>query len=384
MLDCKKEFFSLPADLCYLNGAYMSPNLKSVEAVGIESVRKKNNPLNIITTDFFAPVDELREVFARLIHSKDPENCVLIPSVSYAVANAAKNIPLCSGDEILLVGEQFPSNYYSWKKLAAENNAALRIVEADRTQDHPVKYWNEKILESIHSRTKIIAMPIVHWADGSLFDIAKIRSVSSAYDSYLLVDGTQSVGAMDLNLKEIKLDFLVVAAYKWLLGPYSAGMAYYGERFLDGEAIEESWMNRYDSDNFAQLVNYQDSYRLGARRYEVGQSSNFIAVPMMQTAIRQLNEWKPSEIQAYCKHITSTALQTLSSEGFVIEDAAYRAHHLFGIRVRPKDDLVSITTKLKAAKISVSIRGDAIRVSPNVYNEQKDIEQLVEVLVSGD
>ena len=380
MMNCKKEFFSLPADLCYLNGAYMSPNLKSVEKIGILSVQKKNNPLNITASDFFSPLDHLRKLFAKLIHCPTPDRIVMVPSVSYAVANAAKNIPLEAGDEILLVGEQFPSNYYSWEKLAIKNSAHLRIISPEENHRDRVKNWNERILENINAKTKIIAMPIVHWADGSLFDLAAISATSESYGSYLLIDGTQSVGAMELNLSEIKIDFLVVAAYKWMLGPYSAGLAYYSDRFLDGTPIEESWMNRYDSDNFSELVNYQNQYRTGARRYEVGQSSNFIAIPMMTEAIRQLIEWQPEAIQSYCRDITKDVVKRLGDIGFRIENAAYRAPHLFGIRVRASDNLETMAMKLKEGNISVSIRGDAIRVSPNVYNTREDMERLFSIL----
>ncbi|HBX65139.1 MAG TPA: aminotransferase, partial [Balneolaceae bacterium] len=92
-------------------------------------------------------------------------------------------------------------------------------------------------------------------------------------------------------------DALICAGYKWLMGPYSIGLAYYGPALDDGNPVEENWINRYESENFANLVNYNDEYQPGALRYEVGEHSNFILVPMMLKAVQQLNQWGVENIQ---------------------------------------------------------------------------------------
>ncbi|MBT8312672.1 MAG: aminotransferase, partial [Flavobacteriaceae bacterium] len=106
MISCQKDKFSLPEDVSYLNGAYMSPQLKSVERVGIEALRKKNQPYLITTEDFFEHRRSLKEKYARLISLDDPEQIAIIPSASYGLANAARNISLKPGQEILMVAEQ--------------------------------------------------------------------------------------------------------------------------------------------------------------------------------------------------------------------------------------------------------------------------------------
>ena len=87
-------------------------------------------------------------------------------------------------------------------------------------------------------------MGIVHWADGTIFDMKKIRKKTSENNALLIIDGTQSIGSMPFNLNEIQPDALVCAGYKWLMGPYGSGLAYYGKYFDDGKPIEESWINR--------------------------------------------------------------------------------------------------------------------------------------------
>jgi selenocysteine lyase/cysteine desulfurase len=186
---------------------------------------------------------------------------------------------------------------------------------------------------------------------------------------------------MPFDMAEIQPDALICGGYKWLLGPYSMALGYFGEAFDGGEPIEESWMNRFESENFGNLVNYQADYQPFAQRYQVGQASNFIAVPMMIEAVKMLNDWGVENIQNYCYEITKNVTEALKNKGFWIEDLAFRGSHLLGIRLPKTMEMETIKAKLAEAKIIVSIRGNAIRVSPNVYNDEADLEKLVAVLI---
>jgi len=133
---------------------------------------------------------------------------------------------------------------------------------------------------------------------------------------------------------------------------------------------------------FAALVLYQEAYQPVALRYEVGEHSNFILVPMMLAALKQINKWKPENIQEYCARITRKPIELLREGGFWIEDENYRGHHLFGIRLPKHADIGKIKQQLQKNKISVSVRGDALRVSPNIYNSESDLMKLVKVLTN--
>ena len=379
-MDCKKSDFQLNHSFTYLNCAYMSPLMKRVEEAGHAGVERKRNPFNISPEEFFGETETLRGEFAKLINASDPKRVVTIPSVSYGMANVAKNLPLSQGDNIIVVGEQFPSNVYPWMKAADNNNAEIITITPPDTKKDRGKTWNQLILEAINANTKLVAVANVHWADGTLFDLKKIRERTHEVGAWLAIDGTQSVGALPFDVEEIKPDALICAGYKWLMGPYSIGMAYYGPALDGGEPVEENWINRYESEDFSNLVNYNDQYQPGALRYEVGEHSNFILVPMLLEAVRQLNEWGPANIQQYCKDLTSTGIENLKIAGYWVEDEAYRGSHLFGIRLGDHHDLEGIKETLNRENILVSFRGDSIRVSPNVYNTQEEFDKLIRVL----
>lgn len=381
MLSTQRSKFSLNTGSVYLNCAYMSPVLKSVEKKGIDGIKKKRNPSTVSATDFFTDTEKLRKEFASLLNG-EASRVALVPSVSYGMANVVNNVRLTPKDNIIVAAGQFPSNYYPWQRIHLDTGAHIKVVAPPESNIDRGKQWNERLLDAIDANTRMVALGNVHWADGTLFNLNEIRKRSREVGALLVIDGTQSVGALPFDVKEIQPDALVCAGYKWLMGPYSLGVAYYGEYFDHGKPVEENWINRLHSENFAGLVNYATEYQPGALRYEVGEHSNFILLPMLLEAIKQINQWKPKAIQQYCAQITKKSIKLLKDAGYWIEDEKYRGHHLFGLRLPADADGEKIKRALIKNKISVSFRGDAIRVSPNVYNTEADMMKLVRALQS--
>ena len=137
------------------------------------------------------------------------------------------------------------------------------------------------------------------------------------------------------------------------------------------------------SEEFRNLVNYQDHYRPKADRYNVGERSNFILNPMMAAALTQLLDWGIQNIQDYCKNLLEEPLKILQEKGFWVESAEFRSNHLVGLRLPVGTDIHKIQAELKRRNVVISFRGEAIRISPNVYNDQNEIEIMVEGLMAG-
>lgn len=358
----------------------MAPLLRSVEEAGIIGLRKKRTPSQLGHQEFFEDVDEVRRLFAGIIKLTDYQRVAILPSVSYGMGIVAKNLSLSPGDNIVVVGEQFPSNVYAWQKLATQRSAELNIITAPETPENRGKRWNERLHEAIDERTRLVAIPHLHWSDGTRFELAALRQRTREVGSWLVVDGTQSVGAFPFDVREIQPDALICAGYKCLMGPYGTALGYFGEAFDEGEPLEEGWCNRYESENFANLVNYQDRYQPKAQRYDVGERSNFISIPMMGQALREITDWGVENIQAYCESLVKPFIASLSDTDYRIEPPDYRANHLFGLRLPDHISLDLLQKTLHEARISVSVRGQAVRISPHVYNEAADLDKLSDCL----
>lgn len=373
-MNCQIDKFIIEGNKTYLNCAYMSPMLKTVEEAGIKGLKIKRAPHNILPEDFFSDVNDLKKSFAKLINLDKHERIAISSSVSYGLANITNNIQLKESDNVILIGDQFPSNVYPWMELTKKYNANLRFINKPNSEDNAGRAWNEKILNSINKQTKIVAMGLVHWADGTIYDIEKIRKKTKEVKALLIIDGTQSIGVMPFDIKTTKPDALICAGYKWLMGPYGTGLSYYGPFFDNGKPIEESWINRKNSEDFSNLINYEDEYGEYARRYSVGQQSNFINISMLKAGIDQLNNWGVKNVYKYIESITTPCFPLLNRENTWYEDSKFRSSHLFGIK--PKKNLKKILKKIRENNIFISLRGDIIRVSPSVYNTKEDVQKL--------
>ena len=381
MLNCQKHLFSLEASVHYINCAYMSPLMRPVEYAGYEGVKRKVRPNEVTPQDFFTQPEILRGLFAQVVNAELPKRVAIIPSVSYGMAIVANNLKAKKGQNIVVAEAQFPSNVYSWRTLAEEKKLEIKTVSYPKPKENRGKTWNQHLLEAIDKDTCLVAISHTHWANGTKFDLKAISQRAHEVGAIVVVDGTQSVGAMPIDVQEMGVDALICAGYKWLMGPYSLGFAYFNEKFDDGKPIEENWINRKDSENFANLVNYQDDYQPFALRYDVGERSNFILVPMAIAALTHLLEWGIPNIQDYCDRLTKEAIPIWREKGCWIEDETHRSKHLFGVQLPDGISMENLQKRLKEKHISVSVRGDFVRISPNVYNDANDILALTEVIL---
>ena len=378
-LTCQRGQFNIPAGLHYLNCAYMGPLPRVAEEAGVLGLRMKRDPSSILPHHFFDTSLELRRLFSRLIGDADPTRISIGPGVSYSVAIAAKNLPLSSDQNVVLTYEQFPSNMHAWARKAQGANADLRVIGPPDTI-HRGASWNTEILTAIDSATAVVSLPTVHWTDGTIFDLVEVGRRCREVGAALVVDGTQSVGALPFDVNRVRPDVLVCSGYKWLLGPYSVALTYFGPSFDDGEPLEETWIGREGSEDFEHLVDYKAGYQPGAIRYDVAQRSNFALLPVAVASLRLIIEWQPARIQAYCKDLTDNFFEEVEELGFTVEDAHWRSAHLFGLRMPQGLELVELQQALKARGVSASLRGSVLRVSPNVYNDAEDVSALLEGL----
>ena len=379
-LTCQKSRFSLPAALHYLNCAYMAPLSKRVQDAGVAGVRKQAVPTTIQSADFFTGCDEVRGLFARLVGLQEPARVAIIPAASYGLATAALNTVVERGQNVVTVHEQFPSNVHVWRRVCANAGANVRTVQPPVTGATRTELWNEAILSAIDGDTAAVALGPIHWTDGTRFDLERIGERARKVGAAFVVDGTQSVGAEPFDIERIQPDALVCAGYKWLTAPYSIGTAYYGPRYDAGMPLEETWIGRAGSDDLAGLVSQGDAYRAGAARYDVGETANFVLLPMLIAALEQLLEWGTPDIAKYIASLTRTLFKDARLEALGISAEPPDTAHLFGLRLPSKTDPKMVEAQLRELGVHVSVRGRLVRVSPHVYNDTEDAEALLEAL----
>lgn len=372
-MDGQRDLFEIPDDVAYLNCAYVSPLLKRAAEAVRQGLRTEQQPWTITADDFYDPPDRARALFASLIGAT-AEDIAIIPSASYGVATAAANIPLERGQNIVVLRDQHPSNVYRWRRRAAAAGATIATISQPDNGD-----WTPAILDAFGDETAVVALPNNHWMDGSLIDLVQIGAAARRVGAAFVVDVSQSLGAMPLDINAVRPDYLVAAGYKWMLCPYSISFLYVAPHRQDGTPIEESPNNRANSRDFARMAEYRDDFEPGARRFDVGERANFILLPGAIAALEQLNSWGPASIQRTLGHMNAGIAERASQLGLTSRAASLRAGHFLGLGF-PKGVPPTLLQTLAAEKIFVSIRGNSLRITPHLWVSDEDIERFFSVL----
>jgi len=374
-MDSQKHLFNLNPEQHFLNCAYKSPLLKSAEAAAIEILKRNRNPADITIDDFFNDSEEVKLKFGKLVNAPK-ENIITAPSTSYGFSSVLNNLVPKQNGTAITIEDFFPSGYFSLQKWCQKHQNNLQVIPQFDANNK--SSWSNRIIHHINSKTSLVMMPHTHWMNGHLFDLQQIGLKCQQVGAKLVIDGTQSVGALPIDVQKYKIDALICASYKWLFGPYSLVMAYLSETFNDGHPLEESWMNRINAKNFSSLTTYEQKYKPGAARYNVGESSSMVLMPILKEGLHQLLLWKPEAIQEYAKNLTIPLQKFLKNHDTEINPES--AAHLFSLQIDKIKDQKLLLSALNENQIIVSVRGDSIRVSVNVFNEPRDINKLIETI----
>lgn len=369
-----RDLFAVTDAVTYLNSASLGPRLHAVNAAGHAAVERMAAPWKIRAADWFDDARALRALFASLIGA--PADWVaLVPSVSYGVAVAARNVPVAAGDNIVVIDQEYPSNYYSWQRLARERGAEIRTAVAGGGAN-----LTDAIILAIDRQTSVVAVANCRWTNGASIDLVRVGAAARRHDAALVVDASQSLGAYPFDVAEVRPDFLVTVGYKWLLGPYGVGYLYVADRWhANGEPLEESWLNRAGADNFASLVDYTDEYGPGAQRWNQGESAQFHLLPMALAALTQIAQWTPARVQQQLSDWTRELSSRAAGLGLESVEPAQRVGHMLGLTARGA--LPSgLVDALASRDVYVGARGNNIRVSPHLHSTAADLERLVAAL----
>jgi selenocysteine lyase/cysteine desulfurase len=367
-IPCQRSLFDIPQEVAYFDCAKMSPLSHAAAEAGRRGLMRKAHPWDIKAAHFFDESEAVRGLYAGLIGA-GAGDIAIVPSVSYGMASAMRNVSVAAGQTIVALAEDFPSTVYACRALAQKREAKLVTVARPEEGD-----WTAALLDAIDGGTALVCAPHVHWVYGTVIDVEAVARRCRSVGARLVLDTTQSTGALPLDLAAVDPDYMVAASYKWLMGPYSLGFLYVASRHQQGRPLEEGWITRKGAEDFRTLASYADALEPNARRFDMGERSNFALLPVAGAAIAQLSEWGVANIAETLGAMTAGIEARLGERG--IFASADRAPHYLSVRFEngmPE----GIEARLAAANVHVSIRGDRMRITPHLYNHEGDIERLI-------
>ncbi|KQZ15356.1 hypothetical protein ASD44_15775 [Mesorhizobium sp. Root554] len=342
--------------------------------LGREAVARKSRPWEIAPTFPSEQYHRARQTAASLINA-DPQDMALISSVGYGVAAAAKMLPVPSGSRVLVLQDDHSSPVLEWMTRAQSGEFTVEAVRKPGNGD-----WTDALLDAIGRANAepiaIASISSVHWSDGGLVDLAPVAAAIRAQGGALLIDATQSAGVIDLDVRTLDPDFVVFSAYKWLLGPYGRAFLYVARRHQEGVPLEQTSYGRRavraDQDVYFADLNYVGN----AQRFDMGQR-DLVSLEIASLGMEMVSNWGTQAIRERLAMLTGRLADGLSGSGVGIPDIGVRAPHILSLEFSGGIP-AGLLKGLAAENIFVARRLGRLRVSPFVYNDEDDIDRLLE------
>lgn len=379
--DDVRSLFSVPRDVAYLNTAYMGPLPRASVEAGWMALDRKAQPWTVVAEDFFLPGETYRGMVADLL-GLDADGVAITPSVSFGLSTFASLVPLAVDEVVVVPGREFPSNLNPW--VAAADRAGASVVTVD---PGPGADITTALVEEIHrlgEQVALVAAPPCHWTDGSPIDLVAVGEAARSVGAALAVDVCQTLGAAPFDGAAVRPDVVAGATYKWLLGPYSMGFAWFAPQWRDGTPLDHGWSNRAGAEDFAGLTEPSTGYRPGARRYDVGEPAQHTQMPVALASLGLVAEWDPVATAAHARRLTDRIADGAAELGFGVAAAEQRSDHLIGLRLGSVGvEPAEVAARLADARVHVSVRGTSVRVSAHRFNDDTDVDRLLAALAGA-
>jgi isopenicillin-N epimerase len=365
-----KREFPLQESLIYLNAANVCPASRPVMDRHLEYLRDFHSNPSFQNRDKYVNMREsLREKVARLLRVTADEIAVT-RNTSEGSNIIVKGVNLKPGDEVLITDHNHPSNNDSWKIRARRDGFVVKSLPVPI----PARSAGELLSafeKAVTPRTRVIAVTHLTSTTGILYPARQIAELARKRGIFMHLDGAQTFGAMDVNLKEIGCDSYSTSAHKWLMGPLEAGLLY-----VRAERIPEIWPSIVTAGWAEDLK--------GARKLEVFGQRDDPRVVALEAAIDFINLIGIRAVEERTRALAARAKAQLQEIGAVQLKTNMEAELSGGVvkfrmKNRPTKEAYNTLWERNRLAIAITASGDAegLRFSPHIYNSMEEIDRAV-------
>jgi selenocysteine lyase/cysteine desulfurase len=377
MLASQRDLFDVPRHICYLNSASYSPLPLQTQEAGRAAVGRKGTPWTLEPSFANNQHERARAAAARLINA-DPADMALIPSISYGVATAAKVLTVDRGARVIVLENDHSSPVLEWQTRADAQGFAVETIRRPDDGD-----WTSAVLAAIERSgappISLASISSVHWSDGGLIDIEKVGLALRQQGAAFLIDATQGVGVLTMDVRRLDPDFVIFPTYKWLLGPYGRAFLYVARRHQGGIPLEQTSFGRRDVRAENEVYFADVSYLPDARRFDMGERDHFISMEMASIGMEMMAEWGASAVVQRLLMLTERIAESLRGIGVSAPERRFRAPHILSLGF--EDGMpTGLVEGLASEGIYVAARLGRMRISPHVFNDEADADRFVAAL----
>lgn len=371
-----RQDFADFSPLAYLDCATQGPLPRAAVTRIHQAIDLKFQPHRLTSSEYFRLPETVRTRIARLTGA-DPQEIAITSSATQGIGIVASGLELGAGDEVVVASTNFPCNLFTWLHLRRKG-VTVKVIKPASGEITP-----ELVSAQLTPRTRVLALDWVSYSSGYRIDLDALGSLIHKLGGIFVVDGTQGVGAQELNLHALPVDVMACAAYKWLLGPYGTGFAYVASHLLDRLDLNVvNWYSVEGAENFDALP--QEDFRLihDARVFDSGETGNFINLHGLDGSLEFIEAVTIQEVNRHCRRLICRLEEGLRSRGYVLSAAANTGNEsaILSFHAPNDEDTASARQMLSANHIVVSMRRGIIRVSPYLYNDEAEIDRMLEIL----
>jgi cysteine desulfurase/selenocysteine lyase len=367
--------FPVTRESIYLDTAYDGPYPLPVLEAGRAFLERRSKGTAGRVRDWMEVMDEVRHQIALLVNA-GPSEIAITTNTTHGTNIVALSLPLGPGDNVVWGSHEYPSNGLVWltegrrrgfeNRIIQDSTGALEISDFERAADE---------------HTKVISVSHVSHRNGHVFDLRGLADLAHMHGAYLHVDAIQSVGAIQVDVKEARVDFLTCGTYKWLLGPLGLAFFYIREDLVpevespySGEMQAKKWPNALQTfcDGEFPLELHET-----ARKFEYA-TVHFQGLYELRAALDYVGDIGMSEIEAQVLRLSSKVWKGLDDLGFEMLTPPNTASGIVTCVVEDGDAVAGL---LERNKIVASVKsGKHLRISPHFFNTEDEVSQLLSVL----
>ena len=363
--------FPSASTFCYLNAANVSltySKAKTANEKWFEDV-SINGSNNFTEKKEESAFDQLHKTAADIIRA-EPYEIAGGSSATELLSSLAWSISPKKGENIVSTSSAFPSTVYPWSRVAATTGAEIRLAESKKGSS-----TTDAIRSLIDENTSVVCISHTEFSNGYTYDLEKLSELTHKKGAILVVDATQSAGAIPIDVKKSRIDVLVAGSYKWLCGPFGSAFMYIrhnlAKRLNPGLVGFRSHKNMWDLD--ATRLRYNDN----TSKFEFSTLA-FGCILGLAESLHYLNGIGIENIYRYNFFLTDCLIDGLKKADakIISSDRSNYRSPIITAKFKNKDS-ESMINDLRYAKIFVSQRKEWVRFSPHFYNTLEDIEFVI-------
>jgi selenocysteine lyase/cysteine desulfurase len=309
-----------------------------------------------------------RRAAATLVNA-EPAEIAIVKNTSEGIATVALGLEWRPGDKVVAFREEFPANFYIWKKL--EEWKGVRIEW--------LSYLDPLArIDAAARGARLLTISFVQYLSGYRADLEAIGEICRRHGVFFFVDAIQGLGAFPLDVRRMNIQAFAADGHKWLLGPEGCGVLYVQQEWQDRiEPVEFGWTTVA---GFADYASRDMALRKDAGRYECG-TLNTIGCFGLRASIELLLEVGVDRIAEHVSALGDRIAAGAAARGYEVLGGRTAANGSGIVSIRkPGIDSRMVWAKLRDSGVTAAPRQGWVRLSPHFYISPGEIDRVLDLL----